>query len=190
VFSSIERRTDPNPELSNPNRTTPNHPNLIEIKGEFFRTMARDESLIKQVEKDPNLGGKFGSKPEPEPNPNSGKWTTGQSGNPAGRPTGARQKISERLLTDLAEVWEQHGKTVLVRLAVNEPGKLASIAYGLLPRDVFVSVQAQPAAIDPEQWELLVGIARTMKEVAPDASLPEIEDALRSAFAKPVLDSK
>ena len=29
--------------------------------------------------------------------------------------------------------------------------------------------------IHPEQWELLVGIARTMKEVALDASLSEIQ---------------
>jgi hypothetical protein len=29
---------------------------------------------------------------------------------------------------------------VLQRLAVTDPGKLAQIAYGLLPRDVFISV--------------------------------------------------
>ena len=121
--------------------------------------------------------------------PGQGRWVAGQSGNPAGRPTGSRQRIAERLLIDIHDVWEACGRDILFRLARDEPGKLASIAYGLLPRDVFVSVQAQPAAIDPEQWELLVGIARTMKEVAPDASLPEIEDALRSAFAKPVLDA-
>jgi hypothetical protein len=42
-----------------------------------------------------------------------------------GRPLGARQKISEALLADLAEVWEEHGKDVLTRLAIDEPGKLA-----------------------------------------------------------------
>jgi hypothetical protein len=67
---------------------------------------------------------------------------------------------------------------------MDDPGKLASIAYGLLPRDVFVQVQAQPSAIDPEQWGLLVGIARTMKEIAPDASLEDVEAALRASFAK------
>jgi len=100
----------------------------------------------------------------------------------------SRQRISERLLADLAEVWEQHGCTVLERLATTEPGKLASIAYGLLPKDVFISVeQKAPGNVDPESWQMLLGIARTMKEIAPDAGLPEIEAALRSAFAKPVL---
>ena len=67
-------------------------------------------------------------------------WKPGESGNPAGRPIGARQKISEKLLADLAEVWEANGVSVLQCLAVTDPGKLAQIAYGLLPRDVFISV--------------------------------------------------
>ena len=59
-------------------------------------------------------------------------------GNPAGRPIGARQKISEKLLADLAVVWEQQGGSCWSGLAVTDPGKLAQIAYGLLPRDVFI----------------------------------------------------
>lgn len=31
---------------------------------------------------------------------------------------------------------------MLRRLAIEDPGKLAQIAYGLLPRDVFISVEA------------------------------------------------
>lgn len=31
--------------------------------------------------------------------------------------------------------------SALQRLAVTDPGKLAQIAYGLLPRDVFISVE-------------------------------------------------
>jgi hypothetical protein len=33
-----------------------------------------------------------------------------------------------------------HGVSALQRLAVTDPGKLAQIAHGLLPRDVFISV--------------------------------------------------
>jgi hypothetical protein len=36
---------------------------------------------------------------------------------PAGRPLSAHWKISEKLLSDLAEVWAEHGKDVLHRLA-------------------------------------------------------------------------
>jgi hypothetical protein len=41
-------------------------------------------------------------------------------------PIGARQKISEKLLADLADVWEEHGVSVLQRLAVTDPGNSAS----------------------------------------------------------------
>ena len=58
------------------------------------------------------------------------RWPKGQSGNPAGRPVGARQRISEQLLADLASVWEEHGVSVLQRLAVTDAGKLAD---GLRP---------------------------------------------------------
>jgi hypothetical protein len=84
-------------------------------------------------------------------------------------------------------VWAEHGKSVLQRLAVTEPGKLASIAYGLLPRDIFITVeQRTPAGLDAEDWDKMLGLARTMKEIAPDASLEDIETALRSSFAKPI----
>jgi hypothetical protein len=114
-----------------------------------------------------------------------GRWLPGMPSPSTGRPVSSRQKISERLLTDLSEVWEAH--SVLERLALTEPGKLASIAYGLLPRDVFINVQQQPSTIDPADWEVLVGVARTLKEIAPDASLDDIKQALRSGFARPVL---
>jgi len=35
-----------------------------------------------------------------------------------------------------ATVWETHGELVLERLALTDPGKLATIAYGLLPKDI------------------------------------------------------
>jgi hypothetical protein len=69
----------------------------------------------------------------------NGRWLPGKSANPAGRGMTNRQRISEKLLADLAKVWETHGESVLQRLALTDPGKLATIAYGLLPRDVFIS---------------------------------------------------
>jgi Family of unknown function (DUF5681) len=122
------------------------------------------------------------------------RWQKGQSGNPAGRSIGARQKISERLLADLASVWEKHGESVLERLAVTEPGKLATIAYGLLPRDVFISVApSTPGNLAPEEWAVMVDLVRLIKASAPtDAQAlpsdlaPALEDAVRAHFAKPV----
>jgi hypothetical protein len=72
---------------------------------------------------------------------NGHSWVAGQSGNPAGRPLGARQKIATQLLEDLQEVWQEKGKTILYRMAIEEPSRLAQIAYGILPKEAFVKVE-------------------------------------------------
>jgi hypothetical protein len=45
----------------------------------------------------------------------NGRWLPGQTRNAAGRGMTNRQKISEKLLADLAVVCEQHGASVLER---------------------------------------------------------------------------
>ena len=40
-------------------------------------------------------------------------WKKGQSGNPKGRPVGARHKFSEAFCEDLHEVWKAQGKQAL-----------------------------------------------------------------------------
>jgi hypothetical protein len=116
-------------------------------------------------------------------------WKPGESGNPAGRPIGARQKISEALLADLHVVWEEHGVSVLQRLAATDPGKLAQIAYGLLPRDVFLSVeQRTPGNLDPDEWAILRRVIDLIQVNAPggdlSSTLETIENALRADAAK------
>jgi hypothetical protein len=119
-----------------------------------------------------------------------GRWLKGASSpNPAGRPMAARQRISEKLLADLAVVWETHGASVLERLAITDPGKLAQIAYGLLPRDVFISVeQRTPGNLDPDEWAILRRVIDLIQANAKGAELgpvlQTIEDALRADQAK------
>jgi hypothetical protein len=105
-----------------------------------------------------------------------------------------RQKISERLLQDLAVVWEEHGKTVLERLAMDDPGKLATIAYGLLPKDVFVRVEDQRTLgnLEPEAWAALRRVLDIIQaanvEGDPQAIFEKIESALRADNAMLIED--
>ena len=127
----------------------------------------------------------------------NGRWLKGTPPpNPAGRPLAARQRISEKLLSDLAGVWEEHGKTVLERLALTEPGKLAQIAYGLLPRDVFISVeQRAPGNLEPDEWAALRRVLDIIQACAPEGAEPTkvfetIETALRAEYAQPIEATK
>ena len=123
-------------------------------------------------------------------NPNMVKG--GPSVNPKGRGLTNRQKIAESLIADLADTWKEHGKTVLQKLATGDPGKFATIAFGLLPRDVFVSVApAAPGNLTPEDYAQLRGVldaieAAGLSDVPPGELLAGIESYLRSEFAKPV----
>ena len=44
----------------------------------------------------------------------------GQSGNPAGRPLGARNRLAETFLEDIYAVWRQHGRKAVEKLAIEE----------------------------------------------------------------------
>jgi hypothetical protein len=46
----------------------------------------------------------------------------GQSGNPAGRPKGSRNKLAEALLDDLYTEWQEQGRDAIKKMAEKNPG--------------------------------------------------------------------
>jgi Family of unknown function (DUF5681) len=62
----------------------------------------------------------------------------GQSGNPAGRPKGSRNKLAEDFLDDFHQLWQQHGFKALKTLATSEPGKFCQMAASLLPKEMHI----------------------------------------------------
>ena len=47
------------------------------------------------------------------------RWLPGQSGNPAGRPVGSRQKLAEQYLRDLYEFWQEIGPAADVHVLLD-----------------------------------------------------------------------
>ena len=89
-----------------------------------------------------------------------------------------------------AEVRAEHGKDVLLKLAVS-PGKLATIAYGLLPKDVFISVeQKTPGNLEPEAWSALRRVLDLIQAAGGDGDprnvFEMIEQDLRARLAVPI----
>jgi hypothetical protein len=58
----------------------------------------------------------------------------GQSGNPNGRPRGARSKFGEDFVKDFADSWAKHGKLVLEKLALEDPATYSRVACAILPK--------------------------------------------------------
>ncbi len=67
------------------------------------------------------------------------RWNKGQSGNPKGRPMGARTKLAEEFLDALYDDWQTHGADVLAECRETKPVDYIRIVTGLLPKEVSVS---------------------------------------------------
>ena len=119
-------------------------------------------------------------------------WQPGQSGNPAGRPIGARQKIAELIINDIRVEWERSGAAILQRMAIEEPAKFAQLAAGLIPRETLLTVaQRLPGNLEGEDWELMLSVCSAIKQALPSGNqrqpsevLNFVLDAIRQADAK------
>jgi hypothetical protein len=64
----------------------------------------------------------------------------GQSGNPAGRPKGARNAFSQDFIHDVHKAWQEHGAAALKMTALTEPGRFLQVCASLMPKDVSVDI--------------------------------------------------
>jgi hypothetical protein len=117
------------------------------------------------------------------------RWKPGQSGNPSGRPIGARSKFSEAKVADFAADWDKHGAGVLERVRMTDPATYLRVAAVLVPKELNVAVeQKTPGGLDAEDWQVLRRIVDLIKANAPGGelgpTLQMIENALRADQAK------
>jgi Family of unknown function (DUF5681) len=66
-------------------------------------------------------------------------WKPGQSGNPKGRPKGARNKLSEDI-ADLHESWLAFGKPALMTAAWTDPVAYVRVVASLIPRELEATI--------------------------------------------------
>lgn len=69
------------------------------------------------------------------------KFAKGQSGNPAGRPRGAKHKLTESFWADFSGVWEAHGKAALEAVAKDDPAKFVSVAASVMPKETELTLR-------------------------------------------------
>jgi hypothetical protein len=67
-------------------------------------------------------------------------WQAGQSGNPAGRPRGARSKLSEAFLDALFADFASHGVAAIIAVRTEKPDQYLKVIASILPKDLNVNI--------------------------------------------------
>jgi len=90
-------------------------------------------------------------------------FAPGQSGNPLGRPKGARNRLGEQFVADLYSDWQAHGADVIRRVREERPDQYLKVVVSVLPKELHVTERPLEGLSDEELLEFL-DILRSMKE--------------------------
>lgn len=86
-------------------------------------------------------------------------WKPGQSGNPAGRPRGARAKLSEQFVQDILTDWETHGVKAIEDVRAKSPTDYLKVVASVITKDVAVTVRDYDDLSDAELAEQFAATA-------------------------------
>lgn len=79
----------------------------------------------------------------------------GQSGNPAGRPKGSKQRLSENFIAALCQDFETHGQTVINTVRAEKPADYLKIIASIVPKELTIKTETIEDMSDDELIERL-----------------------------------
>jgi len=89
-------------------------------------------------------------------------YKPGQSGNPAGRPRGARSKLTEAVIAKLLASFEAHGDDAIERVRVHQPAAYLAACVSLLPKQQ-EKIESPFADLTDDELELLEAFLRSAR---------------------------
>jgi hypothetical protein len=99
-----------------------------------------------------------------------GRFVNGGKPGP-GRPVGARSKLGEQFLLDLATVWKQDGLDALRRCAADEPAQFVRVVASLMPREATLDINVD---VHEQVLDLLAVFRDNLNGGKTDAALEKM----------------
>jgi len=96
----------------------------------------------------------------------------GQSGNPRGRPRGARVRLSEAFFRDFLADWEEHGQEALARFREERPHDYVRVMAGLVPKHLNMDMETNELEALSDE-ELAAQFNALLAELEALGALPE-----------------
>jgi hypothetical protein len=102
-------------------------------------------------------------------------WQPGQSGNPAGRLRGSRNKLSEEVICALLRDFREHGQKAIAKVRRTQPAAYLKVLALLVPREHKVEYSNSLKNWTDEELEAGIDLVKQMLESRAAASGAVIE---------------
>jgi Family of unknown function (DUF5681) len=119
-------------------------------------------------------------------------WQPGQSGNPAGRLRGSRNKLSEEVICALLRDFREHGQKAIAKVRRTQPAAYLKVLALLVPREHKVQHSNPLKDLTDEQLESMIEFIETSLEAQAGGPVKVIEGTTEpmavEATAPPALE--
>src|SRR5262245_26214928 len=120
-------------------------------------------------------------------------WQPGQSGNPAGRLRGSRNKLSEEVICALLRDFREHGQKAIAKVRRTQPAAYLKVLALLVPREHKVEHSNVIKSLSDQELEAMIEYLKTLLEAQAGAPAKMIEGTIEPISVEvqrgPLLDS-